>query len=73
MPKYRGLNGALPGGAPDFWVVIDGDTLTWVSDPPGHTINEPIILYFPLEGAAGAIGSGKQFQVLPEGRVRLLE
>jgi hypothetical protein len=53
-----------------FGIIVDDQTLTWVSDPPGNDIAEPFTSYFTREGG-GPIGSGRQFKVLPGGQARL--
>ncbi len=53
--------------------IADDETMTWVSDPLRNNVAEPLVgVRFALEGG-GATGSGKFFDVLPTGRVRLTE
>ena len=49
-----------------FGIIVDEETMTWTSDPPGNDISEPITAYFSREGG-GPIGSSKQFEVFPDG------
>jgi hypothetical protein len=65
---YRGHLQDLAHGQ-SFGIVIDDETMTWSSDPPGGTIERPMTTYFPREGG-GPPGSGRNFEVLPGGKVR---
>lgn len=53
-----------------FSIVVDDETLTWVSDPPGKDLFEPVTAYFTRVGGS-PIGSGKQFEAFPGGKVRI--
>lgn len=59
-----------PGVGPSFGITVDDETMTWVSDPPGNDLTKPITAYF---SRGGPIGSGKQFEVLPGGKARLIK
>lgn len=53
-----------------FGIVVDDETLTWVSDPPGRDISEPIrSAYFAREGV-NPPGSGRLFTIFPGGRAQ---
>jgi hypothetical protein len=71
MAKYRNHYGGAPGVLPSFGIVVDSETETWTSDPPGHDIPRPMVLYFT--GGDHAIGSGKQYEVYPGGRARFVK
>ena len=53
-----------PTDAP-FGIVVDDETMKWVSDPPGRELLRPERFQF---SSSGAIGSGKEFEVHPGGR-----
>jgi hypothetical protein len=55
-----------------FSIVVDDETLTWTSVPPGHDVEKPLSAYFTAEGIA-PIGSGKWFEVRPGGQARLVQ
>jgi hypothetical protein len=59
MGMYRTHYGGAPGVEPSFGIVVDSDSLTWTSDPPGNDLRKPMLLYFT--GGDHSIGSGKQF------------
>jgi hypothetical protein len=65
---FRGHWAGLPGIKPGFGVVVDDETMTWRSDPPGHDLEQPFTAYFPRQD--GALHKGKNFEVLPGGRAR---
>jgi hypothetical protein len=53
-----------------FWIVVDDKSLTWVSDPPGKDIREPLLgLYFPKLSSH----SGKFFDIFPGGRASIAQ
>jgi hypothetical protein len=54
-----------------FGIVVDDETMTWTSEPPGQEIPAVWTGYFSRQGG-GPIGSGKQFEVLPGGKARLV-
>lgn len=56
--------------ANQFGIVVDAEKMTWTSDPPGNDLPRPYVLYF---SRGGPIGSGKQFEVFPGGRARLVK
>jgi hypothetical protein len=68
--RYHNHVSDLPHGRA-FRITVDDETLTWESDPPGNDISEAMTLYFTREGT-NPPGSGKQFQVLPGGRAKLV-
>lgn len=70
MAIYSNHNAGLPGVEPSFRIDVDSESLTWKSDPPGHDLPKPVLLYFT--GGDRSIGSGKQFEVLPGGRARFV-
>ena len=53
-----------------FGIVVDEETMTWISDPPGIDIAESIVGYF---GKGGPLWSGKQVEILPGGFARSIE
>lgn len=60
--------GVPPLGA--FAIIVDGETMTWAGEPLGQQITQPYIgLRFVAEG--GEIGSGRFFDITPDGRARL--
>jgi len=71
MALYRIHYGGLPGVEPSFGIVVDSDTNTWMSDPPGHDIPKPMLTYFT--GGDHSMYSGKQFEVFPGGRARFVK
>jgi hypothetical protein len=64
MPIYRGFlqNIVHP---PSFTVLIDSETSSWSSDPPGHDIRSSFVGDFSRED--GAIGASKRFELHPGG------
>ena len=48
-----------------FLALVNDETLTWESQPPGKDIPKPMTLYFSCHGA---LGSGKNFTIFPGGR-----
>jgi len=70
MPIYSNHHAGLPGVQPSFRIDVDSEALSWKSDPPGHDIQNPMVLYFA--GGDHAIGSGKQFEIFPGGRARFV-
>ena len=66
--KYRTHMGGMPPGG-SFAIIVDSETMTWTTEPPDQNISKPFIgLRFVAEG--GAIGSGKFFDITPDGRAR---
>jgi hypothetical protein len=53
-----------------FGIVVDDESMTWVSDPPGTEIAERIdAAYFSREGV-NQPGSGRVFTLFPGGRAQ---
>lgn len=61
---YRSHFTGRPNDA-SFGITVDCETLTWVSEPPGHDLALPHRAYF---SASGSVGSGKELEVRPGGR-----
>lgn len=57
------------GQGRSFTIIVDDQTMTWTTEPPGNNIAKPLTLYFSLKGG-GPIGSGRNFTVLPGGRAQ---
>jgi len=67
--KYYSHRAALPGVSPSFMLIVDDETMTWESDPLENDVRSPILnLRFSREGDR-PIGSGKYFNIFPDGRV----
>jgi hypothetical protein len=50
-----------------FGIVVDDETMTWTSDPPGRSLEKAVTAYF---SRGGPPGSGRTFTVLPNGGVQ---
>ena len=68
---YRVHNAGAPGVKPSFGIVVDDETMTWSSDPPGHDLDQALFGVYASRG--GAPRSGKAFDLFPGGRAELGE
>jgi hypothetical protein len=65
--KYRGHMAAEAViSKPSFAIIVDDETMTWESDPQAKDIEDSMTTYFT---SVGEPGTGREFTVLPGGRV----
>lgn len=62
---YSAHNAGLPGLKSSFTITVDDETMTWVSSPPGHDLEKPMLGVYMSRG--GPPGSGKAFDLFPGG------
>jgi hypothetical protein len=68
--RYRNFQASMPGLKSGFTIIVDDESMTWQTEPPGKGISVLIEgLRFVEEGVA-PIGSGKWFDILPNGTAR---
>jgi hypothetical protein len=62
--EYTTLRPSIAQEGESFKIVVNAEKMTWASQPPGHTITKPFAGYF---SSGGAVGSGRSFEVFPDG------
>jgi hypothetical protein len=66
--RYRAHYAGTPGVLPAFGIVVDDQSMTWVSDPSGYNIPEPMI---NLRTIGEGLAPGKYFDIFPDGTARI--
>ncbi len=51
---YSAHNAGLPGLKSSFTITVDDETMTWVSSPPGHDLEKPMLGVYMSRGGPRA-------------------